>query len=95
MQNVLVNKAHALRPETRAAIEAELGRVLSDEEEVTIMAFSTHAEPRGRARQSAVRNLQAHLKRIDRRKRKTPAQNAEIAMREALVRARPGYRERE
>jgi len=95
MQNVLVNKAHALRPETRAAVEAELGRVLRDEEEVTIMAFSTHAEPRGRARQNAVRSLKAHFKRIDRRKRKAPSRETEAALLEALGRARPGYRERE
>ncbi|HMD30900.1 MAG TPA: hypothetical protein VKG84_03245 [Candidatus Acidoferrales bacterium] len=95
MPNVLVNKAHELKDGTRAAVEAELGRELADDEDVTIMAFSPHAAPRGKARQAAVRGLKGHFRKVDRRTRKTSAQETEAAIKEALRTIRPGYRERE
>jgi len=59
MQNVLIHKASELKAETRAAVEAELGRSLEDHEEVSIMAFVPHEAPTGEARNEAARGLQA------------------------------------
>ncbi len=37
MSNVLIHKARELKPQTRAAVEAELGRSLKDDEDVSII----------------------------------------------------------
>ena len=50
MPNVLIYKARTLKPQTRAAVEAELGRALKDDEDVSIMAFGTHDAPAIEAR---------------------------------------------
>src|SRR5260370_40376590 len=50
MSNVLIHKARELKPQTRAAVEAELGRALKDDEDVSIMAFGTHDAPAIEAR---------------------------------------------
>ena len=42
MPDVAIHKADELAPSTRAAVEAELGRTLRGDEEVTIMVFSPH-----------------------------------------------------
>ncbi len=95
MPNVLIHKASELRAETRAAVEAELGRSLQDDEEVSIMALVAHEVPTGEARGEAGRNLQEHLDRIDQKTKGVPEKEIEAALNEALRNARPGYRERE
>ncbi len=44
-----------MKPQMRAALEAELGRSLRDDEEVSIMAFEPHEAPTGEARRDAAR----------------------------------------
>ena len=95
MANVLIHKANELQPQTRAAVEAELGRSLQDDEEVSIMAFSAHDAPSGEARREAVRKLESHLKRMDSQTAKSAGEETEAALNEALRNVRPGYRERE
>lgn len=95
MANVLIHKANELKPETRAAVEAELGRSLSDDEEVSIMAFSNHLEPRGEAREKAAQRLSAILDKTDAQSQNMRDEEAESALNEALRAARPGYHERE
>ena len=95
MPNVLINKASELRPETRAALEAELGRPLEDDEEVSIMAFRPHEAPAGEARADARHDLEQHLQRIDQKTKGVPDAEKESALNEANRNARPGYRERE
>jgi hypothetical protein len=94
MGNVLIQKVRELRPGTRAALEAELGRSLRDDEEVSIMAFEPHVAPKGKARKQAVRKLKEHLSRIDQRTKGIPAKEMEDALRKAMGSVRPGYRER-
>jgi len=94
MANVLIHKANELKPQTRAAVEAELGRLLKDDEAVSIMAFSMHEAPSGDARRKAAQKLQSHLQRTD-KSGKTSEKQTEAALQEALKHARPGYRERE
>ena len=95
MPNVLVHRATELRPQTRAAVEAELGRSLADDEQVSIMAFVPHEAPAGEARQDAVRRLKEHLSQVDQKLQGIPGQEIEEALNEALQAVRPAYRERE
>ena len=95
MANVLIHKANELKPQTRAAVEAELGRSLKDDENVSIMAFSMHEAPSGDARRKAVQKLQSYLQRTDKRTAKVNEKQTEAALQGALKHARPGYRERE
>ncbi len=95
MPDVLIHKASELRPETRAAVEAELGRSLQDDEEVSIMAFVAHEAPAGEARAETARNLEQNLNRTDQKTKRVPEEETEKALNEAIRTVRPGYRERE
>ena len=95
MSNVLIHKARELKPQTRAAVEAELGRSLKDDEDVSIMAFEAHEAPSGEARSQASQKLENYFKRIDKRTVTVTEEDAESALQEALKKARPGYREEE
>jgi hypothetical protein len=95
MPNVLIHKAKELKPQTRAAVEAELGRSLSDDEDVSIMAFATHAEPSSEVRSRANRELETYFKRIDKQTTRVAGEETEEELREALKKVRPGYREGE
>jgi hypothetical protein len=94
MANVLIHRANDLKPATRAALEAELGRALADDEDVSIMAFASHDSPAGEARDNARKKLEGYLHKTDNRSASSP-DDAERALGEALRHARPGYRERE
>jgi hypothetical protein len=95
MRSVLIHKANELKPQTRAAVEAELGRSLKDDEDVSIMAFSPHEAPTGEARREVGQRLEEYLKRIDSCSSNATDEEAESALGEALKKVRPGYRERE
>ncbi len=95
MSNVLIHKARELKPQTRAAVEAELGRSLKDDEDVSIMAFEAHEAPAGEARSRAGQKLETYFKRIDKQTATVTEEDAESALQEALKKARPGYREEE
>ena len=95
MPNVLIHKASELKAETRVALEAELGRSLQDDEEVSIMAFFPHDAPTGKARREAGHKLEDHFNRINQKLKGAPEEETEEALDEALRSVRPGYRERE
>jgi hypothetical protein len=89
MPNVLIYKARALKPQTRAAVEAELGRSLKDDEDVSIMAFSTHESPAGEAGSRAGQKLETCFKRIDKKTASVSNKVAEAALQQALKKMRP------
>jgi hypothetical protein len=95
MSSLLIHRASELKTETRAALEAELGRSLQDHEEVSIMTFVPHAAPTGEAHMEAGRNLQDHFNRIDQKLKGASPKETEEALDEAIRNVRPGYRERE
>jgi hypothetical protein len=95
MPNVLTHKARELKAETRIALEAELGRSLQDDEEVSIMVFGPHDAPTGKARAEAGNRLRAYLQRMDEKSQAAATEQTEEALNEALRHARPGYRERD
>ena len=94
MQSVLTHKARDLRPQTRAALEAEFGRRFQDDEEVSIMAFSPHEAPAGEARREVVRRLEEHFERMDQKTKDIPEEEIDEILTEAMRSVRPGYRER-
>jgi len=95
MANVLIHRADELKPQTRAAVEAELGRRLADDEDVSIMAFALHGAPTGEKRDAARQGLETYLKRADSQRTELSEGDAEEALGEALRNARHGYRERQ
>ncbi len=82
MPNVLIYKARALKPQTRAAVEAELGRSLKDDEDVSIMAFGTQEASAGEERSRAGR-------RIDKKTAGESSETAETAFQRAPKKVRP------
>ena len=95
MPNVLIHKASEMKPQMRAALEAELGRSLKDDEEVSIMAFEPHPAPIGQARKRAARGLEEHFNRVDQKTKDIPDEEMEEILDEALRNVRPRYRGRE
>jgi hypothetical protein len=95
MPNVLIHKASEMKAQTRAALEAELGRALRGNEEVSIMAFEPHPAPAGEARTQAARGLEEHFNRIDQKTKDVPDNEMEETLDEALRSTRPRYRGRE
>jgi hypothetical protein len=95
MPTLLIHRASELKTETRAALEAELGRSLQDDEEVSIMTFVPHASPTGEARLEAGRNLRDHFNRIDEKLKGASPEETEEALDEPIRSMRPGFREHE
>ncbi len=89
MPNVLIYKARALKPQTRAAVEAELGRSLKDDEDVSIMAFGTHEAPADEARPRAGERPEGSFRRNDKKTASGSSETAEAALQEALKKVRP------
>ena len=79
MPNVLIYKARALKPQTRAAVEAELGRALKDDEDVSIMAFGTHDAPAIEARSRGSQKAETDFKKSDKSSGVHPASSTEAA----------------
>ncbi len=94
MPDVLVHKARELKPQTRAAIEAELGRALRDDEEVSIAASAVEETSTGGSRPAALRRLEAHYARMDEKTKDIPEEEIEQILLEAIRSVRPGYEER-
>src|SRR5439155_10553223 len=78
MLSVLIHKVSEMKPQIRAAVEAELGRSLRDDEEVSIMAFEPHSAPTGESRRDAARALQEHFNRIDQNLARPPGRNQKL-----------------
>ena len=76
---MLIYKARALKPQTRAAIEAELGRSLKDDEDVSIMAFGTQDAAMGSARSRAGQKPESNFKKNDKSPGVHPASSIDAA----------------
>ena len=90
---LVTHKASDLGPQTRAALEAEYGRHLQDDEEVGLLAFLPHDAPTGEAHKQAARSLDASLRRIEQELKDIPVDEFEEIFLEAMRNARPGYEE--
>jgi hypothetical protein len=93
MTRFVIHKATELKPEFRAALEAELGRTLPDEEYVSISTFDPHPAPTGDAKRQAADRLLASGDKIEARMAPGAAEEIEKEIKEALRSVRPNYRE--
>ena len=94
MSDLLVHKASELKPETRAAIEAEFGRALRDDEEVSIVARAPEKSSTESQHQAALRRLEAHYARMDEKTKDIPEKEIEEILLDAIRSVRPNYEER-
>ncbi len=92
MNGLLVPRAENLRPQTRAALEAELGRALRDDEEVRIMARIPSTQMTEAERRDAWRRLDQSLRVVESRLEDIPVDEYEEILLEAIRSVRPGYR---
>ncbi len=91
MGNIAIHKANELPSDARRVVERVLGRVLSPDEEVSIMAFSPHDAPTGEARQTLARQLEDRITRTAESVRGVPDDEQEAVIDDAVshVRANP------
>ena len=94
MNSVVIHKAGDLKPETRVALEAEFGRSLREDEQVSIMAFSAHTALSEAEHRAVVLRLERHFEEADQKTRDIPEDEWEEILLEAINSTRPAYRER-
>jgi len=90
---LVTHKARDLKPQTRAALEAEYGRPFREDEDVGLLAFLPHDAPQGEARRESARSLDASLARIEDGLKDIPVDEFEEIFLEAMRAVRPGYQE--
>jgi len=91
MNGVLIPRASNLRPQTRAALEAELGRALRDDEEVRILASPPPTALTEEERRQAWERLDQSLQTIENRLKDIPVDEYEQILLEAIRSVRPNY----
>lgn len=90
---LVTHKASELRPQTRAALEAEYGRPLQDDEEVGLLALVAHDAPTGAPHRQAARALDASLTGLEEGLKDIPVDEFEEIFLEAMRNVRTGYEE--
>jgi len=94
MHSVLVRQADDLRPETRAALGAEIGRPFQGNERVVILAFPEPDALTDQEHQAVIRRLEERFTRADERTKDIPEAEWDEILLEAMRSVRPGYQER-
>jgi len=89
MENVSITWARELPPSARTVIEHLLGRNLSDDEEVSVMALDPHPAPSGQARRASAERLRAALDRLRDKAQPASQEEFEAAVDEAMNHVRP------
>lgn len=84
-----VSIAGELSRNARTAIEAVLGRTLSDDEQVSVMAFRPHAAPTGELRIARAARLKAAMDVLESKALPVSGDELEDALIEALDSVRP------
>ncbi len=90
---MLVHRVKDLKPAIRAAIEAEFGRPLRDDEEVSIAASPAGESSEEGTRAAALLWLEAYYARMDEKTKDIPEQEIEQILHEAIRSVRPHYEE--
>jgi hypothetical protein len=88
MQNISIQSARDLRPDARAAVESLLGRKLSEEEQVAVMAFPGYPAPAGEERRIAAQRLGETLQSMAQSAQRVPVDEMEALIEEALEQVR-------
>jgi hypothetical protein len=92
MQQSSVHSARKLSPPVRNALELLLGRALSDDESVVVLAYHPQEAPTLERRQAIADELRQYFARIDERAKQIPESEQEEIVDEAIRSVRPGYR---
>jgi hypothetical protein len=90
MENVALNMASELSRPVRAAIEDLLGRALSDDEQVSVMAFRAHPAPTGDKRTESAQRLKVAMDALAVKALPIESEDLEAALDEAMDHVRPG-----
>jgi len=88
MENIAINLASDLSRPVRAAIEDMLGRVLHDDEQVSVMAFGAHAAPTGVGRAANAVRLKIAMDALAAKALPVGPQDLEDAFDEAMSQIR-------
>lgn len=88
MQQVAIQRAKDIDPVVRGWLSRLFGRVLDDDERVTLTAFRPHPAPTGAAREATASALRTALSSFDAGATQIPAAEREAAIDEALTHTR-------
>ncbi len=88
MKNIVVSKVKDMDQAVRAWAGKLFGRVLGDDEEITIMAFPPQAAPSGAAAREAHARMDAVLDRAAANLERVPPEEFEAAVDEAMEHVR-------
>ena len=88
MQNISIQNARDLGHDARAVVESLLGRKLSEEEQVAVMAFSVHPAPPGEERRIAAQRLGETLQDMAESAQRIPGDEMETLIDEAMEQVR-------
>jgi hypothetical protein len=89
MENIAVNKAGDLSRSVRTAIEDILGRALSDDEQISVMAFRPHTAPTGADRNAGTARLRDAMDNLAAKALSVGQQDLEDALDKAMDHVRP------
>jgi len=95
MQNVSIQKAENLSADVKTALETLLGRSLSSDEEVSVLAFRPHEAPDAAIRHQLAERLEDLMDKMGKRVEGAPDEELDEILDEAMRSARPGYRRKQ
>ena len=88
MQNISIQNARDLRRDARAVVESLLGRKLSEEEQVAVLAFPVHPAPPEEERKTAALRLAENLEAMAESARRVPEDQMQPLIDEAMEQVR-------
>jgi hypothetical protein len=88
VQNISIQNARDLRRDARAVVESLLGRKLSEEEQVAVLAFPVHPAPPEEERKTAALRLAENLEAMAESARRVPEDEMEPLIDEAMEQVR-------
>ena len=88
----MIHKAKDLSPDEKKAVEALLGRALSEEEEISIRALQAAEGLSPERRKQILAALQAHFAKVDAQRQPLSREGADDIINEALRSTRAHYR---
>jgi len=84
MDNVAVRHVRDLDPAARAWVSSLFGRIVDENEQVTVVLVRPHAAPPEKERQAGIAKMDQALARMDQRTKDLPATDLEEAIDEAM-----------
>ena len=94
MEQSSLHSARKLPQPVRRALEQLLGRILSDNEAISVRAYQPHEAPPPEQQRQLTEELRHHFAKIDERTKDIPESDQEEILDEAIRSVRPGYRPR-